>query len=298
MRAGFSIDTNPRFACTPLVAKYRDRKALKTYTICGNDVYADAAARQQAKSPFDSSIVSNFDALENLLDYTFLKLGVDGQSGGIGHPVVMTEAVCNPNYSRRGMYSVRPAEALEERIRVDIIVLHLVVTEMLFEAYQTPSVVYGIDALFSYSYNNGTDGLVISSSNTATHLIPVFNRRGILPLTTRLNWGGTQSADYLLKLLQLKYPSFPSKLSNWQAEALMLEHCYVSTDYKDEVANYLLPEVLKEKDRIAQFPFTEAIVPVKTEEELARIAERRKESGRKLQEQAAKMRLEKVSLDE
>lgn len=77
---------------------------MKTYTICGNDIFVDAATRSQAKSPFDGNIISNFDVLENLLDYTFLKLGVSGDaSGGVGHPIVMTEAVCNPNYSRRGM---------------------------------------------------------------------------------------------------------------------------------------------------------------------------------------------------
>ncbi|KAI5794381.1 hypothetical protein DFH27DRAFT_134174 [Peziza echinospora] len=275
LRAGYSTDLNPRLSCTPQVARYRDRKALKTYTICGNDVFADQASRSQAKSPFDGSVVSNYDVFENLLDYTFLKLGVDGDgSGGIGRPVVMTEAVCNPNYSRR------------------------VVSEMLFEAYLAPSVTYGIDALFSYSHNKGSTGLVISSSNTSTHIIPVINGQGHIPLATRLNWGSTQSSEYLLKLLQLKYPAFPSKLANWQAEALMVDHCYVSDDYRSEVSTYLDPDVLIHKDRIIQFPFIETVVTVKSEEELARIAERKKESGRRLQEQAAKMRLEKLAKKE
>lgn len=46
--------------------------------------------------------------------------------------------------------------------------------------------------------------------------------------------------------------------------------------------------------RIIQFPFTVQVAEEKTEEELARIAERKKEQGRKLQELAAKSRLEKV----
>lgn len=44
-----------------------------------------------------------------------------------------------------------------------------------------------------------------------------------------------------------------------------------------------------------QFPFALPVVEEKTEEELAKIAEKRKEQGRKLQEIAAKTRLEKVS---
>jgi len=179
-----------------------------------------------------------------------------------------------------------------------VLTLHTVATEMFFEAYQAPSVVYGIDSLFSYNYNSGTTGLVISSSHTSTHLIPVYNGQGILPLATRLNWGSTQSTEYLLKLLQLKYPTFPAKLAPWQAEALMVDHCYVSEDYRTEVSSYLDPKVLLEKDRVIQFPFIEQVAQVRSEEELAKIAERKKESGRRLQEQAARMRLEKLVIKE
>lgn len=167
-------------------------------------------------------------------------------------------------------------------------------TELVFEAYNAPALVYGIDALFSYSHNGGQNGLVVSSSNTATHAIPFLNGKGLVNLATRLNWGGSQTADYMLKLIQLKYPAFPSKLQPWQAESLMMEHCYISSDYKEEVTGYLEPETLQEKDRVVQFAFTELVKVEKSQEELDRIAERRKESGRKLQEQAAKARLEKV----
>lgn len=168
-------------------------------------------------------------------------------------------------------------------------------SELLFEAYLAPSVTYGIDSLFSYSYNKGTSGLVISSSATATHLIPVSNGVGLVPLSTRLNWGAMQSSEYLLKLLQLKYPSFPTRLSSWQAESLMIDHCYVSTNYNRDIEDILRnKERLEKESRVLQFPFTEIVVVQKTEEELAKIAERRKESGRRLQEQAQKMRLEKV----
>ncbi len=29
----------------------------------------------------------------------------------------------------------------------------------------------------------------------------------------RINWGAMQATDYLLKLIQLKYPTFPSRVS-------------------------------------------------------------------------------------
>jgi len=171
-------------------------------------------------------------------------------------------------------------------------------TEILFEVYRAPSVAYGIDSLFSYFYNGGNNGLVVSSSYTSTHLVPVINSKALLPQSTRLNWGRFQSAEYLLKLLRLKYPSFPGKISDPQAEDLVREHCYVSEDYENELSHYLDWTGLEDRDHIVQFPYTEQVVVQKTEEELAIAAEKRKESGRRLQAQAAKMRLEKLKRKE
>lgn len=111
---------------------------------------------------------------------------------------------------------------------------------------------------------------------------------------TRLNWGGYQGAEYLLKLIKLKYPSFPGKITETQAEHMVREHCFVAKDYDTEIKTYLDWTGLEDRNHIIQYPFTEHIVIEKSEEELARIAERKREGGRRLQEQAAKMRLEKL----
>lgn len=272
VRAGWSFDEKPRFSIPPLMARYRDRKLNRTFTFVGSDVYADGTARGQSKNIYEpgSNIVNNWDVVEGVLDYVFIKLGVDGANGSIGRPVVITEPVANLGYTRKTM------------------------SEILFECYGAPSVAYGIDSLFSYNYNGGRHGLVVSSSYAATHLIPVVESKALLSQATRLNWGRFQSAEYLLKLLKLKYPTFPGKISDPQAEDLVREHCYVSQNYEQELCRYLDWTGLEERDHVIQFPFTEQVVIQKTEEELARAAEKRKESGRRLQEQAAKMRLEKL----
>lgn len=166
--------------------------------------------------------------------------------------------------------------------------------ELLFECYSAPSVAYGIDALLSYRYNKGRNGLVVSSSHSSTHLIPVLDSRPIMSSISRLNWGGYQGAEYLLKLLKLKYPTFPGKMTDVQVQEMVREHCYISQDFDSEMRRYLDWTGLEDRDHLIQYPFTEHIVVEKTEEELAKIAERKKESGRRLQEQAAKMRLDKL----
>ncbi|KAI1007092.1 Actin-like protein [Podosphaera aphanis] len=271
-RAGWSFEKAPRLNILPIFAKYRERRIGKTYAFVGADVYADTTARGHVRHAFEagSGIVSNWDVMESILDYVFIKLGLDGSNGHVDVPIVMTEAVANLPYCRKTM------------------------TEIIFEAYRAPSLAFGIDSLFSYDFNGGKTGLVVSSSHTSTHVIPVLNSKAILKQATRLNWGGSQSTEYLLKLLRLKYPNFASKVTSVQAEHMFREHCYLSKDYDHELANYLDWKNLEEHNRVIQFPYTEEVVIQKSQEELDRIAEKRKDSGRRLQEQAAEIRLEKL----
>lgn len=273
IRAGWSSDISPRLSFHPLMAKYLDRKQNRTYRFIGSDVFADGTARGQSKAVYEpgSNVINNWDVMEGCLDYIFVKLGLGDSSQGINRPVLMTEPVANLPYSRRLM------------------------NELLFECYQAPKVSYGIDSLFSYNFNQGRSGLLVSSAYTATHVIPVYESRPILSHATRLNWGRWQSADYLHKLLRLKYPAFPNGIIREpQLEDLITDHCHISQDYERDLSTYLDWTGLEERDHIIQWPFQEQIIAQKSEEELARIAERKKESGRRLQEQAAKMRLEKL----
>ncbi|OTB06376.1 hypothetical protein M426DRAFT_55381 [Hypoxylon sp. CI-4A] len=272
VRSGWSFESKPRLNIPPIMAKYRDRKLNKTYSFAGLDCYADTTARGHIRNAFEAGtgIVSNWDVEEHVLDWTFLKLGMNNADGSVDFPIVMTEAVANLPYSRKSM------------------------NEIIFECYQAPSLATGIDSLFSYRYNKGSTGLVVSSSYSSTHVIPVFDSKAMLAQAIRLNWGGWHATEYLLKLLRLKYPSFPGKVNASQAEHMIREHFYISKSYDEEIKSYLDWTGLEDRDVVIQYPFTEEVIVQKSEEELARIAERKKESGRRLQEQAAKMRLEKL----
>ncbi|KAG1172524.1 hypothetical protein G6F70_006409 [Rhizopus microsporus] len=270
-RAGWATEKLPSLIFDNVVSKYKDRR-LNTNTLAvGMDALADPAAKSSARSPFDANVVCDFEKMENVLDYIFLLLGINTSS--IQHPIIMTEAVCNPSYSRNLM------------------------NELLFEGYSVPSVVYGIDSLFSYYANNGTKddgGIIISSGNTSTHIIPTIGGRGILSKTKRINYGGTQATDYMLKLMQLKYPTFPTKMTVGQAEDLVRTHTFVAKDYQETLKRIEDRNTFQEIDRIIQFPFTAPIVEEKSAEELARQAAKREENARRLRESAARSRLEKL----
>ena len=271
LRAGWSFDKLPRLSIPANMSKYRDRKLNKSVMYAGWDTYADATTRGQIRNAFEpgTGIVANWDVMEGVLDYTFQCLGF-GEDARIDRPIVMTEPLSNLTYSRRMM------------------------SELLFECYGAPSVTYSIDSLLSYRYNGGKTGLVVSSAHSTTHIIPVLDCKPMMASVSRLNWGGYHAADYLFKLLKLKYPSFPGKMTETQVQEFLKEHCYLSKDFAAEMRSFLDWTGLEARDHLIQYPFTEHVVTEKTEEELARAAERKRENGRRLQEQAAKMRLDKL----
>ena len=77
---------------------------------------------------------------------------------------------------------------------------------------------------------------------------------------------------------------------------MLRNFCGFATDYNGLLRELKDPLKLRASDRIIQYPFSRPVVEEKTEEELAEIAERKREQGRRLQMIAAKARLEKVRI--
>ena len=71
--------------------------------------------------------------------------------------------------------------------------------------------------------------------------------------------------------------------------------CEFATDYMALVRKLKDPNAMRAAEKVVQFPFVAPVENEKTEEELARAAEKRREQGKKLQEMAAAKRMEKVT---
>ncbi|PWA03572.1 hypothetical protein BB558_000292 [Smittium angustum] len=280
-RAGWSVEESPRLIFENSVSKFKNKKGKpKNVILVGNDIYTDPSAYSTTRSAFDNGLIYNFDVVENTLDYIFTVLGIDTDS--INHPIVMTEPTSNLFRTRKNM------------------------NELLFEGYNVPSVAYGIDSLWSYYYNNTLntdgindrtemeDGIIISTGNFSTHIIPIFNGKPQLKHCQRINIGGNSMVEYLLKLIQVKYPVFPTKILQSQTKKLAQDHLYFSQDYQKEISTLFDKEVLENVDHIIQFPFHFSENPEKSQEELDKQAERRRENAKKLQQIAARVRLEKL----
>ncbi|CAG97943.1 actin-related protein ARP5 [Kluyveromyces lactis] len=271
VRAGFTSQDTPSHVFPTKIVRYKERKIQKALTFIGNDCSLDNAVRSHSRSPYDGSLITNWEYMEDMLSYTFHHLGVQ-PNDGISNPMILTEKMATVQAQRSNWY------------------------QLLFECYGIPQVTFGIDGLFSFYANNSPDstGLIINSGHEDTNIIPVIKGKGILSEAKRIDWGGNQSIDYLKSLLSLKYPYFPSKLTDYHFQSMYQNHCYFAKNYEEEVSDMFKLDVLENKDIVLEAPFTEVIQPQKTEEELRIQAEKRRETGKRLQEQAKQRRLEKL----
>ncbi|KAJ9096620.1 hypothetical protein QFC20_006382 [Naganishia adeliensis] len=130
----------------------------------------------------------------------------------------------------------------------------------------------------------GESGLVINMGHMSTTLIPVLDGKSMMNRAKRIPWGGSQASELTLKLLQLKYPGFPMRVSPKQANYIAHRTLRFATSYDEELSALSSPTAMASASTSIQFPYPVPEAPQRSEEELAAMAEKRKEQGKKLQE--------------
>lgn len=99
-RVGWATEKEPQLIFKNLIAKPRKERGKKDgEPQVGNDIANIEAVRFQLKTQFDRNVVTHFEAQEQIFDYTFTHMGIDTE-GSVNHPIILTEAFLNPNYSR------------------------------------------------------------------------------------------------------------------------------------------------------------------------------------------------------
>ncbi|XP_074654369.1 actin-related protein 5-like [Tubulanus polymorphus] len=270
-RVGWASDDKPRMVFKNVVAKLRGKK---DEIQVGNDIVNMEVVRWQLKSQFDRNIVTQYDVQEQVFDHMFSRLGIN-TAGCVDHPIVMTEPVANPNVCRQQM------------------------SELLFECYHIPELVYGIDALYSL-YNNSPDtrnGLVISCGYHSTYIMPYLNGRLDTSGCRRINVGGINIDGYMQRLLQLKYPAHLTHLTLGKTEEYVRTHCRFAKDYLEELDKWAELDFYEDNVHKIQLPIVPSqlgLSNVNPEQQ----KQKKEEQTKRLQEMIAKRRQEKLASEE
>lgn len=296
-RAGWATDDRPPLEFRNLIAKPRRDRSKRTVESAtaaagdganadipqppiqvGNDIANIEAMRFQLKTQFDRNVVTHLHNTEQIFDYVLHNLSVTGadNDGGLPHPVVLTEALANPNYSRQLM------------------------SELLFECYDVPRVAYGVDALFGFRHSRHPEsGLCVSFGHHATHVIPVLGGRAVAGRARRLNLGGNQMIGYLHRLLQLKYPVHTAAITLSRAEWLLHSgRCTVAEHYGESLGRWAALDYYERHVHRVQLPFTVPAAASASALSAEQRVERRRESAKRLADMNARRREEKLVEDE
>ncbi|KAJ1522011.1 hypothetical protein ONE63_002333 [Megalurothrips usitatus] len=277
-RVGWGTQDKPSLVFKNLVAKTRKERGKKDGELqVGNDITNIEAVRFQLKTQFDRNVAVHMEVQEQIFDYTFLHLGID-TDGSVDHPIVITEALMNPNFSRQAM------------------------SELLFECYGVPGVSYGVDALFSYhslserNQQQSRSGMIISLGYQTIHIIPIINGLVDTAHIRRINIGGFHVTSYMHRLLQLKYPVHFNAITLTRAEEIVHDYSKVLCEYGAVLGQWADPEYYDRNVIRIQLPYaTPAAVSTLTADQQK---ERRKELAKRLIEINARKRDERLAEDE
>eukprot|EP00045_Choanoeca_perplexa_P013839 m.158761 g.158761 ORF g.158761 m.158761 type:complete len:727 (-) comp16474_c0_seq1:2731-4911(-) len=259
VRVGWADEEEPRLQFPTIAGKSRSRKDTPTYA--GHDALAYLTGRNLCRPSMEGGLIVAWDLEEAVLDHAFRCLGITGSS--VEHPVLMSEAVCNPNICRGRM------------------------SELLFELYGVPQVSYGIDALFSLYHNQPTihkqgTSLVLSSGNHGSYVLPFVNGRLRGFDAKRIDIGGEHLHQYAMRLFNIRQPFLKTELTFERTKQIVAEHTYFALDYQEMLTNLENPQTFDKFSRRLQLPLNLESVP--TEEQLADKARRRLEQADRMKD--------------
>jgi actin-related protein 2 len=188
------------------------------------DECAKARANLEVSYPLTHGVITNWEDMVHLYDYTWDRLKINPKECQI----MLTEAPMNPLSNRQKM------------------------AEVMFEKYGFNGMYISIQAVLTLYAQGLLTGVVVDSGDGVTHVVPVFDGYSMPHLIKRMNLAGRDITNYLIKLMLLRGYAF-NRTADFETVRLIKERfCYVGYDLELEkklalettvlVESYTLPD--------------------------------------------------------
>ena len=108
-------------------------------------------------------------------------------------------------------------------------------TEIMFEAFNTPAFYVGIQGVLSLLASGRMTGIVVECGEEVTQIVPSFESYGIGHASLQLDLGGSDLNDYLMKILTKKNYYFTTAAQYDIVRDIKEKLCYVASDFEQEI---------------------------------------------------------------
>ncbi|CAI2387851.1 unnamed protein product [Moneuplotes crassus] len=177
------------------------------------------------KYPIAHGIVSNWDEMKKIWDYTYYNELREEPSE---HPVMLTEAPLNPKSNRENM------------------------TRIMFEEYDVPAMFIQIQAVLSLYSSGRTTGVVVDSGDGVTHTVPIFEGYQIPHAIDKILLAGRDLTEFMNRTLKDEGHFFETSSEKEEVRKMKEQTCYVAQNFEEDMKkaseggeleeNYVLPD--------------------------------------------------------
>ena len=108
-------------------------------------------------------------------------------------------------------------------------------TEIMFEAFNTPAFYVAIQGQLSLFASGSVNGIVVESGDGISQIVPCFEGYPVSNVVGRLDLGGSDLNDYLMKMLAKKRCSFTTAAQCDFVRDIKEKLCYVASDFEQEM---------------------------------------------------------------
>ncbi|KAJ5067939.1 actin-7-related [Anaeramoeba ignava] len=206
IKAGFAGEEEPKTIFRTVIGRKENFEDEK------NIYFGEEILKEKGKFlinyPMEHGIITNWDEMEKIWEHLFdheLKVETKEKS------VLITEPFLNPKSNREKM------------------------TEIMFETFHVPNFYIAIQEVLSLYASGRITGIVVQLGDGICSTFPIYEGLSLSHAALRMNFGGRDINDYLMKILTERGYFFESAISLEIVNEIKEKNCFVSLDFQQEM---------------------------------------------------------------